>query len=302
MQSPGVAGAGCVAGAVVVVGCVAGGMAARRAAIAWPNASGASCPHTRAPSAIRRVARASPARLFSARSTLTQRSNGSSPRCFFSSARSLVAESRSNCLPGESFLCPHAPRQTTITVPTNRALIGVLSPRGQPIARAAVDPARRRAARSADPRPDVSSTRRSSGSAPGSSAPLFFVGLEAVQRRPASRSWRGYVPLRAHGERSPRTARCTAFRPWLLVIILPRRRAPRRPAVVASRPETRGGGGDAMIEAFHHENGVVRRASRGSRRVASILTLGRRRRGRARGADDADRRRARLARRPLRSA
>ena len=39
-------------------------------------------------------------------------------------------------------------------------------------------------------------------------------------------------------------------------------------------PETRGGGGDAMIHAFHHQGGVVRRRVIWVKALASILTLG----------------------------
>jgi len=83
----------------------------------------------------------------------------------------------------------------------------------------------------------------------------------------------GYVPLRAAGDRGlgPVT---TPFRPWLLWIL---------PAVgallggIASfllAPETAGGGGDAMIEAFHRHGGVLRRRVGPVKALASILTLG----------------------------
>src|SRR5204863_5948055 len=39
-------------------------------------------------------------------------------------------------------------------------------------------------------------------------------------------------------------------------------------------PETRGGGGDAMITAFHNHEGVIRRRVAGVKALASLLTLG----------------------------
>src|SRR6266540_2342209 len=39
-------------------------------------------------------------------------------------------------------------------------------------------------------------------------------------------------------------------------------------------PETRGGGGDAMIDAFHNQGGVIRRRVSWVKALASIFTLG----------------------------
>ena len=84
----------------------------------------------------------------------------------------------------------------------------------------------------------------------------------------------GYVVLRASGETFAAGAEAHhVFRPWLLLFI---------PAVGAllgglvSRfaPETRGGGGDEMIRAFHHAGGVVRRRVLWVKMAASIFTLG----------------------------
>ena len=44
--------------------------------------------------------------------------------------------------------------------------------------------------------------------------------------------------------------------------------------VTTLAPETRGGGGDAMIDAFHHGGGVIRRRVMWIKGIASILTLG----------------------------
>ena len=39
-------------------------------------------------------------------------------------------------------------------------------------------------------------------------------------------------------------------------------------------PETRGGGGDAMIDAFHQQGGVIRRRVAWVKALASLFTLG----------------------------
>src|SRR4051812_21889078 len=83
-------------------------------------------------------------------------------------------------------------------------------------------------------------------------AVLFFGGLERVEVLLLG-SLVGYSRLRAHGETvlsgesSP-----TAFRPWL-VLIIPGLGA-LAGGLLTSRfaPEAQGGGGDAMIDAFHH--------------------------------------------------
>src|SRR6478672_4276636 len=85
---------------------------------------------------------------------------------------------------------------------------------------------------------------------------LFFAGSELLASLLLEYLC-GYEPLRAHGERvwgalpgSPRL--------WLLPLI------PAAGALVAGlitkfAPECRGGGGDATINAFHRDNGVLRR-------------------------------------------
>jgi CIC family chloride channel protein len=112
------------------------------------------------------------------------------------------------------------------------------------------------------------------GAAAGLVAVLFFGGLEIVETFLLGRL-AGYVRLRAHGETVFGTdPEPVAFRPWLLVVI---------PAlgalaggIVTNRfaPEARGGGGDAMIDAFHHHRGMIRRRVVWVKAVASILTLG----------------------------
>ncbi len=102
---------------------------------------------------------------------------------------------------------------------------------------------------------------------------LFFAGLELVQRVLLELLC-GYVPLRAHGEKFLPNVTDVAFRPWLLWAV---------PALGALAggwlttrfaPECRGGGGDAAIEAFHHQGGFVRRRVLWVKGVASMLTLG----------------------------
>jgi CIC family chloride channel protein len=110
------------------------------------------------------------------------------------------------------------------------------------------------------------------GVAAGLVGSLFFAGVEVVQRV-VLEQWCGYVPLPAAGERITSSVGETTFRPWLIAFM---------PAVGAlggglfSRfaPETRGGGADAIIEAFHSRRGYVRRRVPVIKALASILTLG----------------------------
>jgi CIC family chloride channel protein len=111
------------------------------------------------------------------------------------------------------------------------------------------------------------------GAVAGVVGTVFFWALEVAQR------WilelpTGYVPLRAEGERVAEAAVATPFRPWLLWVV---------PALGALgggivshvlAPETCGGGSDAIIRAYHHEGGRVRRRVAFVKALASILTLG----------------------------
>src|SRR5213083_905828 len=84
----------------------------------------------------------------------------------------------------------------------------------------------------------------------------------------------GYRPLRAHGETFlPELANLGRFRPWLLVIV-PAVGALASGIISELAPETRGGGGDAMINAFHRQDGVVRKRVAWVKGLASIFTLG----------------------------
>jgi chloride channel protein, CIC family len=111
------------------------------------------------------------------------------------------------------------------------------------------------------------------GAAAGLIGSLFFAGVEFAQRF-ALEQMTGYVPLRAGGEQIFGEAARRPFRPWLLVVF------PAAGALVAGAistwlaPETRGGGADAIIEAFHQHRGIVRKRVAFVKAVVSILTLG----------------------------
>jgi len=100
----------------------------------------------------------------------------------------------------------------------------------------------------------------------------FFAGLEYTQAFLLERV-AGYAPLRAHGERILGEAGTLVLRPWV-IMLLPAAGALLAGLVCQLAPETRGGGGDAMIHAFHHQGGVVRRRVIWVKALASILTLG----------------------------
>src|SRR5258708_20588879 len=64
------------------------------------------------------------------------------------------------------------------------------------------------------------------------------------------------------------------FRPWLLLVV------PAAGALLSGvistwlAPETRGGGSDAIIEAFHQKRGMVRKRVAFVKAIVSVLTLG----------------------------
>ncbi len=112
------------------------------------------------------------------------------------------------------------------------------------------------------------------GAAAGLMGSLFFAGVEAVQRV-ALEGFTGYVPLRAGGERLlGEMNKQPPFRPLLLLVI------PAAGALVGGAisawlaPETRGGGSDAIIDAFHNHNGLVRKRVAFVKALVSALTLG----------------------------
>src|SRR5436190_13909308 len=87
------------------------------------------------------------------------------------------------------------------------------------------------------------------GVAAGLAGAAFFAGLEVVQRL-VLEDVGGYHPLRASGETfMPELAGTPVFRPWLLVL-MPAVGALACGIISQLAPETRGGGGDAMITAF----------------------------------------------------
>lgn len=110
------------------------------------------------------------------------------------------------------------------------------------------------------------------GLAAGLIGAFFFGALEYVQHLVLERLT-GYMPLRAQGERFIEEAPNRVFRPWLLALV---------PAIgglccgllTRLAPETRGGGGDAMIDAFHHKGGVIRSRVIWIKTLASMCTLG----------------------------
>lgn len=112
------------------------------------------------------------------------------------------------------------------------------------------------------------------GAIAGLVAAGFFGALEVVEEL-LLHGLAGYSRLRAAGETLfAGGGERGAFRPWLLVIL---------PSVGALAgglltsklaPEARGGGGDAMIEAFHKKRGRVRKRVIAVKALASIATLG----------------------------
>ena len=101
----------------------------------------------------------------------------------------------------------------------------------------------------------------------------FFAALEFLQRL-LLEDLGGYHALRAHGETFIATLpEGRPFRPWLLVV-LPAVGALAGGIVSQLAPETRGGGGDAMITAFHRQNGRVRKRVAWVKALASLFTLG----------------------------
>src|SRR4030095_5129641 len=96
------------------------------------------------------------------------------------------------------------------------------------------------------------------GVAAGLMGAAFFAALEVVQRL-ILEDLGGYRPLRAHGETFlPELSGIPHFGPWLL-LLLPAMGALASGIISELAPETRGGGGDAMINAFHRQDGVVRK-------------------------------------------
>ena len=106
----------------------------------------------------------------------------------------------------------------------------------------------------------------------GLAGATFFAGLEYFTRA-VLEEFAGYIPLRADGETFAAGGGFHTFRPWLLVL-LPGLGGLACGLLTRLAPETRGGGGDAMIEAFHHEGGRIRRRVIWIKALASMFTLG----------------------------
>lgn len=83
----------------------------------------------------------------------------------------------------------------------------------------------------------------------------------------------GVTLLRADGEATSVVPAGGVFRPWL-VVLLPAVGALLAGLLMRRTPETRGGGGDAMIHRFHHGGGSAPWRVIWVKGLASILTLG----------------------------
>jgi CIC family chloride channel protein len=111
------------------------------------------------------------------------------------------------------------------------------------------------------------------GLAAGVMGAAFFVALELIQKY-VLEALAGYRVLRASGETFlPPLDASRPFRPWVL-LLLPAVGALGAGLISQLAPETRGGGGDAMITAFHQHGGVIRRRVAGIKALASLFTLG----------------------------
>ena len=110
------------------------------------------------------------------------------------------------------------------------------------------------------------------GAAAGLVGSLFVAGLELALRFLLD-GLTGYVPLKAAGEILDVGEPTHGFRPWLLWVV-PAIGALLGGLVSRLAPETRGGGSDALIKAFHSGKGIVRRRVPALKTLTAILTLG----------------------------
>lgn len=111
------------------------------------------------------------------------------------------------------------------------------------------------------------------GAAAGIVGALFFAALEIVERFILG-SLAGYNSLRAAGEKFLAGHHPGPFRPYLLLFLPALGALASGLLTTRFAPEARGGGGDAMIEAFHHRAGVLRPRLIWVKSLASIFTLG----------------------------
>ena len=110
------------------------------------------------------------------------------------------------------------------------------------------------------------------GVAAGIAGAALFAGLELFQRVLLEQV-AGYTPLRADGETITASVQTHVFRPWILVL-LPALGGLACGLLARLAPEIAGGGGDAMIDAFHHRGGRIRPRVIGLKALASMFTLG----------------------------
>src|SRR4051812_23596157 len=110
------------------------------------------------------------------------------------------------------------------------------------------------------------------GVAAGLAGAAFFAGLEYFTRA-VLEELAGYIPLRADGETFAAGGGFHTFRPWLLAL-LPGLGGLACGLLTRLAPEIRGGGGDAMIEAFHYEGGQIKGSVIWVKALASLFTLG----------------------------
>jgi chloride channel protein, CIC family len=111
------------------------------------------------------------------------------------------------------------------------------------------------------------------GAAVGLAGSILYRALELTEHAVLERL-AGYETLRAAGEELTDPAERGPFRPWLLAFL------PAIGALLAGvlstriAPETKGGGTDAIVRAFHENRGVVRRRVPLTKALASLFTLG----------------------------
>jgi chloride channel protein, CIC family len=110
------------------------------------------------------------------------------------------------------------------------------------------------------------------GAGAGLLGSLLFVAFELLQRL-LLEEFAGYVPLRAAGETFAAGAVAHEFRPWAL-LVLPALGGLACGLITRLAPEARGGGGDAMISAFHNQGGAIRPRVIWVKALASMCTLG----------------------------
>ena len=110
------------------------------------------------------------------------------------------------------------------------------------------------------------------GVAAGVAGAALFAGLELFQRV-LLEGLAGYTPLRADGEEFAGRVETHQFRPWIL-LLLPALGGLACGFLSRFAPEIAGGGGDAMIEAFHQRAGRIRPRVIGLKALASMFTLG----------------------------